>query len=296
MTSERQLINLYCVICQHYHTKLVLDAQRTSNNFLPQFTDEECITIALWGLANRKYTCKDVYKFTKTFYADWFPKLPEYKSFNKRYNYLADAMQTLASDLMSMLSGGDSCPTHLLDSMPIVLAKQSRSGRAKIAPELCAKGYCDAKKMYFYGVRLHALGESQYKMMQKPKQIMLTPANVHDRKAAVEMLRDIYGIDLYADKAYIHKEWMEELKKNNNINVITPVRLKKGKTKLSYWEKVYSAAVSGVRQPIESFFNWLNETTQIQNASKVRSANGLIAFVFSRIAVACFILANVISL
>jgi len=72
MSNKLQLINLYCVICQHYDNRLVYDAQRTSNNFLPQFTDEECITIALWGLANRKYTCKDVFKFTKAFYGEWF--------------------------------------------------------------------------------------------------------------------------------------------------------------------------------------------------------------------------------
>ena len=296
MPNELGLINLYCVICHHYNTRLVYDAQRMSNNFLPQFTDEECITIALWGLANRKYTCKDVYKFTKTFYTGWFPAMPNYKAFNSRCGYLADAIKTLANDLLSMISGDATCPTHLLDSMPIVVAKQSRSSYAKVAPELCAKGYCDAKKMYFYGVRLHALGESQYKTIPKPKQLLLTAANVHDRKAAVEMLQDIYGIDLFADKAYVHKEWMESLRLNNRVNIITPVRLKNGKKALSYWDKALSTAVSRVRQPIESFFNWLNETTQIQNASKVRSANGLIAFVFSRIAVACLILANVITI
>jgi len=286
MSSELQLINLYCVICQHYNTRLVHDAQRTSNNFLPQFTDEECITIALWGLANRKYTCKDVFKFTKAYYASWFPKMPNYKAFNRRYGYLADAVKTLASDLVSMISDDSPCPTHLIDSMPIVLAKQRRSGRAKVAPEMCAKGYCDAKQMYFYGVRLHVLGESRHRTIPQPKQLLLTAANVHDRKAAIEMLQDIHGIDLFADKAYIHKEWMDELRCNNRINVITPVKLEKGQKELSYWDSAFSSAVSKVRQPIESFFNWLNETTQIQNACKVRSSNGLISFVFSRIAVA----------
>ena len=296
MSNELQLINLYCVICQHYDTRLVYDAQRTSNNFLPQFSDEECITIALWGLANRKFTCKDVFKFIKAFYAEWFPAMPNYKAFNRRYGYLADAIKTLASDLLSMISSDTTCPTHLIDSMPIVLAKQRRSGRAKVATEMCDKGYCDAKQMYFYGVRLHALGENQYKTIPQPKQLLLTAANVHDRKAAVEMLQDVYGIDLFADKAYIHAEWMEELRRNNRVNIITPIKLEKGQKELSYWDSIFSSAVSRVRQPIESFFNWLNEITQIQNACKIRSANGLVSFVFSRIAVACLILANIINI
>ena len=40
-------------------------------------------------------------------------------------------------------------------------------------------------------------------------------------------------------------------------------------------DELYSKAVSTVRQPIEGFFNWLIEKSDIQNASKVRSTKGL---------------------
>jgi len=220
--------------------------------------------------------------------------MPNYKAFNKRICYLADAIKTLASDLLSALANDSSCPTHLIDSMPIVLAKQSRSSRAKVAPQMCNKGYCDAKKMWFYGVRLHALGQSQRKTLPQPKQILLTSANVHDRKAAEEMLADVYGIDLFADKAYINKQWEAQIQDINRVNIVTPIKLQKGQKRLSFWDSIFSTAISRVRQPIESFFNWLQETTHIQNACKVRSADGLIAFVFSRIAVACLILSNII--
>ena len=45
-------------------------------------------------------------------------------------------------------------------------------------------------------------------------------------------------------------------------------------------------AVSSIRQPIESFFNWLNEKTQIQYAGKVRSSKGLFVHIFGKIATA----------
>jgi hypothetical protein len=45
-----------------------------------------------------------------------------------------------------------------------------------------------------------------------------------------------------------------------------------------------NSVISSIRQPIESFFNWIQEKTKIQHASKVRSTNGLFAFVFARIA------------
>jgi len=295
MPSDLQFINLYCVICHHYNTRLVYDAQRTSNNFLPEFTDEECITIALWGLANRKFTCKHVHKFIETYYTEWFPTLPKYKAFNKRLAYLADAIKTLANELLSELLGiTPDCVTHLMDSLPIIVANQSRSGSAKVAPELCNKGYCDSKKMWFYGVRLHVLGQSQYKTLPLPKLMQIAPASHHDRKLGEEMLYDVFGIDAFTDKAYINAQWQADIKSSNQINVFTPIKLQKGQKHLSSADSLLSTAVSKVRQPIESFFNWLHELTQIQFASKVRSSNGLISFIFSRIALACFVASNVI--
>ena len=47
---------------------------------------------------------------------------------------------------------------------------------------------------------------------------------------------------------------------------------------------LFSTAVSRVRQPIESLFNWLTQKTDIQRASKVRSAKGLLIHIFDKIA------------
>ena len=49
---------------------------------------------------------------------------------------------------------------------------------------------------------------------------------------------------------------------------------------------LFSTAVSRARQPIESFFNWLIQKTDIQRASKVRSAKGLLVHIFGKIAAA----------
>ena len=49
---------------------------------------------------------------------------------------------------------------------------------------------------------------------------------------------------------------------------------------------IFSQAVSKVRQPIESFFNWLNEKTEIQRASKVRATQGLLVHIFGKLAIA----------
>lgn len=49
---------------------------------------------------------------------------------------------------------------------------------------------------------------------------------------------------------------------------------------------LWSTAVSRIRQPIESLFNWINEKTGLQNASKVRATQGLIVHTFGALATA----------
>jgi hypothetical protein len=209
--------------------------------------------------------------------------------------YLSDVIKTLANELLAELLGiTPECVTHLMDSMPIIVAKQSRSSRAKVAPELCNKGYCDSKKMWVYGVRLHTLGQSQHKTLPLRKLMQIAPASHHDRKVGEEMLSDVLGIDVFADKAYINAQWEADIKRSNQLNLLSPIKLQKGQTYLASADSLFSTAVSKVRQPIESFFNWLQELTNIQFASKVRSTNGLISFIFSRIALACLVVSDVI--
>ena len=53
---------------------------------------------------------------------------------------------------------------------------------------------------------------------------------------------------------------------------------------------IYSTLVSRVRQPIESFFNWINEKTHIQNAQRVRSEQGLLVHIWGKFAAALLLL------
>lgn len=289
MPNENQLIELYCAICQHYNTSLVWAAQRQSNNFCPQFTDEECIAIYLWGITQQKFEVKAIYRFIKDYYGQWFPKLPSYQAFNKRICYLADAFEMLADIFLKNNSIDPEVKTYLIDSMPIIVASSKRSSAAVAAPEICNKGYCGSKGMYYYGVKLHVFSQSRYSSLPIPASMSVTYASENDLPAGKRMLSDVYGAEVYADKMYKDASWELYMKENNSVSIFTPVKLEKGRDRLYFLDSLYSAAVSSVRQPIESFFNWLQVKTHIQVASKIRSSNGLWAFIFARISVACFL-------
>ena len=55
-------------------------------------------------------------------------------------------------------------------------------------------------------------------------------------------------------------------------------------------EKYYNRLVRRIRQPVESLFNWIQEKTQIQRASKVRSTDALMIHCWGKLAVAFFLL------
>ena len=288
MNKDIQLIKLYCDICQYYNTTLVLTAQRQSNNFCPKFTDEECITIYIWGIIQQKFNVKAIYEFIKDYYRDWFPNLPSYQAFNKRICYLNDTFRALAELFLVNIPDNCEIKTHLMDSMPIIVANSKRCNRAKSAFELCDVGYCASKGIYFYGTKLHVAAQSQYQALPIPRLICVTKASEHDLPVAKRVLEDVYNIDLYCDKAYQDSDWEADMEQNNGVKIYTSTKLKKGQEYLDSADKLFSKAVSAVRQPIESFFNWLQEKTNIQYASKVRSADGLNSFIFARLSSVLF--------
>jgi hypothetical protein len=266
----------------------VAHAQRQSNNFCPKFTDEECIATYIWGLHNQKFEVKACYEYIKDYYGDWFPNLPSYQAYNSRICYLADAFKALAGRLLCGLGLDAGHSDFATDSMPIVVAGEKRSGKAKTASELCSKGYCASKDMHYYGVKLHILAQCNHKAKPTPALMSISKASEHDLPVAKEMLDGTKNIRVFGDMAFIDKSWQAYMLSESNVEILTPIKRKKGQERLSSWDRLYSTAVSSVRQAIESLNNWLIVKTNIQRASKVRSVAGLTAFVFARIACACF--------
>lgn len=284
---QTNLITLYCAVCDNSST-IEAVTQRQSNNFRPQFSDEECITVYLWGISQRRFEQKTIYNYTKNHLLDWFPKLPSYQAFSNRLNRLAPAFQALAESWLGAI-GVDlqERMEYIVDSCPIILAKGPRSGHAKIARELCEKSYNSSRKEWYYGIKLHAIVARKPGHLPLPVSLMASGAAQHDLPAAKQIVENHASLmpgKLYADKAYIDDDWAQSLKQNHALELLTPRKKQKGDTLIS--GDTFSTFVSSVRQSIECFFNWLNRLTDIQTASMVRSLSGLLFHVFGRIAAA----------
>lgn len=284
---ENQLIQLYLRVCQTYDTCSNACFQRLSNNSTLVFTDQELITIFFFGHHNGLFQKKAIYKFTVNYWKQWFPQLPSYQTFCYRLNRLEQTFQAMGGEWLRCLKA-EMAPEidRLVDSFPVMLAKHGQAYTAKVAREIANKGYCAAKKTHFHGVRLHTIAQRRSRQLPLPDHIWLRAASVHDLSSVRE--QDIYlpTSTLFGDKAYPAAD-LEQRLREQATRLLTPLKKPKG-GELSETQKSYNRMVNRLRQPIESFFNWLNEKTQMQNASKVRSTEGLLVQCWGKLAFAVF--------
>ena len=242
-------------------------------------------------LEDEKFTTKQIHSHIQKYWLSWFPHLPGYQQFNKRLNRLAAVFPMLLSNVLSQAAlDGVDFGTSLGDSMPIILAQKARSYQAKVAPELCNQGYCASKKLTYYGVKLHTLGFRRTGTLPLPEYLQITPASQHDLSAMRQIFPQLSNRQLFLDKAYCDKQLAEELMEQAHVRLYTPRKKKKNEQDIGADGRLISTAVSRVRQPIESFFNWIDQKTGIQSGAKVRSRQGLLVHVFGRLTAAMILL------
>lgn len=292
------LISLYYYVCERYNSTLCWQVQRFSPNCnCGIITDEEIITIYLFCVAfQEKQKVKSMHKYMLDHWIDWFPALPSYETFVSRLNRISSIFPNLVGCLLDDLDKSETeIPVVLTDSMPIITCCHKR--KAKVALEMTDKGYCSTKGLHYFGVKLHLVAKRRENTLPLPEYIGITQASTHDLTALRPILLNIQDRNIIADKAYIDEKLNQKLKDEHNSQIITPIKDKKGMpTILKQFDRafndLFSTAVSSIRQPIESFFNWLQQVTNIQIASKVRSSRGLITHVYGKIAAALCIWMN----
>lgn len=170
-----------------------------------------------------------------------------------------------------------------------MLACGNRSKQARVASEIAQTGFSAVKQTNFHGVRLHLIANKQTNSLPLPNQVWIKAGNVHDLAALKEISDELpSGINLFGDKAYASECFKAELK-GRQIHLLTPIK-KPQKEKLTDEQKRFNKTVSSFRQPIESFFKWLIDKTDIQRASQVRSTDGLLIHCLGKLTFALFLL------
>lgn len=288
MDNHSNLVKIYLFVCEAYEKELKYSVQRFSNNRQPAFTDQEVMTIMLYSIAyERRLTVIEMYSFTNSWMRSWFPLLPSYEAFVMRVNHLGEAFRGLLGMLTENYAPASASDTIVLvDSMPIITCSSKRSG--KVATEMVDKGYCSTKSIFYHGVKLHMMARRVAGGLPVPEGLILTPASESDLNVLRDNWSELPGRVFFADKAYRDRT-MQQAMAEYDTELLSPVKYPRGvpeviKQMSKAADDLFSRAVSSVRQPVEALFAWVLEKTDIQRASKVRSTNGLIVHIFSKLA------------
>ncbi len=91
------------------------------------FTDEEVITIYIFGILNGLKNVKSIIKYIKNFFFDWFPYLSSYEGFLFRLNSLDNVFSELVKFLLKndkfKIAFNSAVKITLFDSLPIKLSE-----------------------------------------------------------------------------------------------------------------------------------------------------------------------------
>jgi hypothetical protein len=283
---EHELIELYLLVCHFYDKRPDLKYQRISN-FRPRCTDEELLTMYLFGHLQGFHEQRRIYRYVCRHWHAWFPTLPSYQAFNRRLNLLAPAFAELISDVLEsavvqLAPGAD----RLVDSLLVMLAKGGRSSTARVAWEVADKVFCASKNSYYYGIKLHTIALRRTNQLPLPALLHLSRASQHDLSALRELNPALGECVRFGDKAYAEEE-TKTVFAACGTQLVTPYKRNEPETAAP---ALWSRFISSFRQLVEGFFGWLIHKTNIQNASRVRSTKDLFVHRYGKLAVACLLL------
>jgi len=121
-----------------------------------------------------------------------------------------------------------------------------------------------------------------------PERLALSRASQHDLAALREFNPRLGAYALFADKADADADTSAALQKSGTY-LLTPYKRRRNEPEMCV-PTLFNRFVSRMRQPLESLFGWLIQRTNLQNASRARSTNGLLAHCYGKLAVACLLL------
>jgi hypothetical protein len=198
---EHQLSTLYLHVCRAYDNQPDLKDQRLST-FPPRCTDEELLTLYLLGHRQGFHQQRRIDEYGRRHGHAWFPLLPSYQAFNRHLNELVPAFEPFISSALAEQVRQRAAQAHrLIDSLPSLRAKGSRSSTARVAKDMADTGFGASHNSYYYGVKLHALAMQRIRPLPRPARLPLSRASPPDLAALRELNPTLGACYLFGDKA-----------------------------------------------------------------------------------------------
>ena len=142
---------------------------------------------------------------------------------------------------------------YVIDSFPIPVCHNIRIRRCKIYRDEAFRGYCAAKRQYFYGLRIHLVATAQ----GEPVEFVLAVGSTHDCEIFKRLeLQLPEGSELYGDAAYNDYEYEDLLFEGAQIHH-RPMRKKNSKRPFSACIRYIQQKVRKIVETVGSQLNQL---------------------------------------
>lgn len=169
--------------------------------------------------------------------------------YNRRKRKLFLAMEFLREQLSAKFDAFENY--YIVDSMPLEVAKLSRSGRSAICKEhyntAPNKGFCASQNMVYYGYKIHAVCSLNGVF----KSFDISKASVHDIHYLKDIKNQFKDCVILGDKGYLSTDYQLDLFESKKINLEVPMR----KNQKDY--KQQSHVFRKSRKRIETLFSQL---------------------------------------
>lgn len=253
MSIHEFIISVYLIIEEFY--SIVVTHPLRGRGFPPALSDIEIITMQIIGEFLELDSDKNIWKYFRHNWLEWFPKLGSYPNFCKHCANLWQVNQQIMAKLKSN-SGTDNI--HFIDGFPIPVCRYARAKRYKNFKGYAEFSYCAAKQEKYYGFKGHIVINFSGMITD----YTFAPANCDERDVAPEVTQNIYGL-LGADKGYLRPD-LKKYYEFNYVDLQTPFR----KNMVDLRPKESIRILMNARRKIETVIGQLTERFHIQ---KVRA-------------------------
>lgn len=134
--------------------------------------------------------------------------------FNRRLHALAEWMAFIPTTLGELFSHAE---VFVIDSMPLPVCRRVRARRCRKVRGRAYCGYCSAKKVKFFGWRLHLVCTPE----GVPVRFVMLPAGFHDLTPVHELAFGLpQGARLLGDKGYISADDAASIEAETGVRLV----------------------------------------------------------------------------
>lgn len=217
MPLEEFIIWVYCWVDENTN-EILGGGKIRKRGFEPALSDIEVITMEIVGEFIETDTDKGIWKYFKTHWQSWFPKLSSRSSFAKQAANLWHVKQLLQMRLSSTHKTNSTC--YIVDGFPIATAHFKRAKKSQNFKGEAGYGYCASKSETYYGFKGHLLIDDKGYITN----FSFTEAAASEREEVWPLVKGIQSTLLLGDKGYLSASLKVDLYHEQGITLETPVR------------------------------------------------------------------------